>query len=149
MTPLHDSIDRVITECVNPAKKRVAKFAASLSARYGDALDIEEIDTSEPQQVVHYMLDKIPIADYKYIMRQDPDKVAATLWRLFSDENAWLDIPGLDSETLSQFGGWQSQPGVRGAISRCKNLIDDTLSDPTILVVIRNEDDLLRAQQMH
>lgn len=103
-------------------------------------------DMTEAIQVVHYMLDKIPSSDYKHIIRQQPERIAAGLWKLFVDENPWLLLPATTNAELAAFGSWATVSGPSSAAHTYRYLISQTLADPTILLVIRSKDDLTNAE---
>lgn len=105
------------------------------------------IDITEATQVVHYMLDKIPSSDYKHLIRQQPERVAAGLWKLFVDENPWLLLATTNAE-LTAFGKWAGASGLSGTAYTYRYLIEQTLADPTIVVVIRNANDLEAAKSI-
>lgn len=93
------------------------------------------------------MLDKIPSSDYKHLIRQQPERVAAGLWKLFVDENPWLLLATTNAE-LAAFGKWAGTSGLGGATYTYRYLIEQTLADPTILVVIRDANDLEAAKSI-
>jgi hypothetical protein len=63
------------------------------------------------------------------------------------DENPWLLLATTNAE-LTAFGKWAGASGLSGTAYTYRYLIEQTLADPTIVVVIRNANDLEAAKSI-
>lgn len=138
----HQGLDDFMKQCVMPAIKKQQKQDEIFRKKYGEFPETTLVDLFEPIQIAHYLLDKIPCATYKLFMTREPRKIAATIWKIVADDNFWLSIPGLDSATLSAFGGWKSESGVHSSVLSYRYNIAQTTGDPSIGYVVRDADDL-------
>lgn len=144
----HHAIDEFVRRHIKPAVKKQEARYRKISERLNDKLEPDPIDLIEPAQIAHYLLDKLPTASYKTFLKQDAGKIAATIWKIFSDDNSWIFIPGLDNASLSDFGGWKSENGVHSSVLRYRSDIAETVSDPTIMYIVRDNDDLLSLKEL-
>lgn len=144
----HGAIDDYIQTCIKPAIKKQEARYYELQKQYGDSFESSPIDLVEPAQITHYLLDKLPTTSYKTFLNQDARKIAATIWKIFADNNPWLFIPGLDNATLSAFGGWKSESGVNSSVLTYRTNIAETISDPSIMYIVRDADDLQQLKYM-
>lgn len=144
----HRAIDDFVHACIEPAIKQQNARYRKLEKVIGSAFEPSPIDLVEPAQIAHYLLDKLPTTSYKTFLSQDACKIAATIWKIFADDNLWLLIPGLDTATLSAFGGWKSESGVNSSVLTYRMNIAETVSDPSIMYIVRSADDLQQLKEM-
>lgn len=144
----HQAIDEFIPAHIKPAIKKQEDWYRKISIRLNDKLEPDPIDLVEPAQIAHYLLDKLPTASYKTFLKQDPRKIAATIWKIFTDDNYWLSIPGLENASLSAFGGWKGEHGVNSSVLTYRMYITQTVTDPTIMYVVHDAEDLLLLKEL-
>ncbi len=138
----HQAIDDFVRIHIKPAIKKREGWLLELHKISQEPYELDKIDLTEPTQIAHYLLDKLPTASYKTFISQEPRKIAATIWKIFANDNYWLDIPGLDNAELSAFGGWKSENGVNSSVLTYHMYISETVADPTIMYIVRDVDDL-------
>ncbi len=144
----HKAIDDFVNKRINAVIKKQETWYCEPSPKIDDKLELDPINLIEPTQIAHYLLDKLPTASYKTFLSQDARKIAATIWKIFSDDNPWLFIPGLDNANLSEFGGWKSQNGVNSSVLTYRMNIAETVSDPTIMHIVNDSEDLRWLQKI-
>lgn len=144
----HRAIDDFVHACIKPAIKQQNARYRKLEKVIGSAFEPSPIDLMEPAQIAHYLLDKLPTTSYKTFLSQEARKIAGTIWKIFADDNLWLLIPGLDTATLGAFGGWKSESGVNSSVLTYRMNIAETVSDPSIMYIVRNADDLQQLKEM-
>lgn len=138
----HRAIDEFVSTCILPAIKKREGWLRELRKISQEPYELDKIDLTEPTMIAHYLLDKLPTASYKTFISQEPRKIAATIWKIFANDNYWLDIPGLDNAELSAFGGWKGENGVNSSVLTYRMYISETVADPTIMYIVRDVDDL-------